>query len=180
MPFTAAAPLYLRDFRERLNSAEHCAIEMTGSLRYARQVMQGPVPDREAARRECAGAIDDYLLPLVCYWLDICPCFTPEGLEPVQIFREYRRLSLQNDGVAEEDREWEGALVVLAAHMVVAETRLRGGRLDDANVVLYRFQRSAAYRLLWGDDVEWDTVVPPPPHVDPATDADELLRALQL
>ena len=74
----------------------------------------------------------------------------------------------------------ERALLLLAVHILVAELLIRRSRPNDADAVLYRFQRLAAYQLLWGDDVEWDTVVPPPPQVDPNTEVADLLHSLQL
>lgn len=181
MTFTAnqrSAP-YLDDLPWRQYRAECCAIPMACCLWYARVALQGPSPDREAALRECFEAFFDLLLPLVCEWRGYCPCAAPAGLTSAQVFHEYRRLSRQNDGVEEEDREWERALLGLATHILLAEALLRRGRLADADSMLYLFHRSAGYRLIWGDDVEWDTVVPPPPHFVEA-EAANLVSSLQL
>tara|TARA_Y100000593_G_scaffold67342_1_gene123771 strand:+ start:188 stop:724 length:537 start_codon:yes stop_codon:yes gene_type:complete len=178
MTITTAVPLYLADPLERRYLAEFYGIEMTYCLQNAREALQASDPDM--ASRECFLAFFDFLLPLVCHWQDICPCAAPTGLSSVQVFREYRRLSQQNDGVAEDDREWERALLSLAAHILVADLLIRRGRPNDADVVLCRFQRLAAYQLLWGDDAERDTVDPPPPSVDPNPEVADLLHSLQL
>lgn len=151
MTLTTAVPLYLADPVERRYLAEFYGIEMTHCLRNAQVALLAS--DHAMASRQCFEAFFDLLLPLVCHWQDICPCAAPTGLNSAQVFREYRRLSRQNDNVAEDDREWERALLLLAATMLAGELLIQRGRLNDANVVLYQFQRSPAYQLLWGDDV---------------------------
>ena len=169
---------YLDALPARQYLAECCAIPMACCLHAVRELLQGPSPDCEAALRECFEAFFDLLLPLVCQWRGICPCAAPTGLNSAQVFREYRRLSRQNDGVSEEDRQGERALLGLATHLLLAEALLRRGRLADADSMLYLFERSPAYRLLLGDDAEW-TDVPPPPHFV-AAEAANLVRSLQL